>query len=180
MPDVSVRPAVADDAPALARIQAAVWAHVHRADLPPEVLASVGSPDAVAQWRSAAAEPPSGRHRVLTATDDGRVVGFAAVAPSSDADTVPSLDSELVALVVDPPAQGAGHGSRLVNAVADVSREDGVHHLHAWLADTEGDLRRFLEGAGWGPDGAARELDLVGDGQLLVGQTRLRTALVDL
>jgi GNAT superfamily N-acetyltransferase len=179
MADVGVRPARTGDADDLARIQAAVWTCVYGDGLPGEVLSAAGSPDAVAQWRAAAGHPPSPRHHVLTATDGDRVVGFAALTPAGDPDTVPALDGELIALHVDPPAQGAGHGSRLVNAVADVAREDGVRHLHAWLADAEVALREFLVASGWAYDGATRELDLTGDGRVLVGQARLRTALVE-
>ncbi|MEO7981917.1 MAG: GNAT family N-acetyltransferase, partial [Sporichthyaceae bacterium] len=177
--DASVRPATDDDAPALARIQAAVWARVHADRLPAEVLEVVGSEGAAAQWRSAVTEPPSPRHRVLTALAGERVVGFAALAPASDPDTIPSLDGELLVLCVDPSDTGAGHGSRLVNAVADLARIDGVRHLHSWLADDEADLRAFLVGSGWAADGATRSLDLLGDDAVLVQQSRLRTALVD-
>lgn len=176
----SVRPASPTDADELARIQAAVWAGVHGGALPAELLAAVGSTEAADRWRVAIADPPSERHRVLTAAEADRVMGFAAFAPASDPDTVASLDGELLALCVDPDEGGQGHGSRLVNAVADVAREDGVHHLHAWLAAAETDLRRFLVGSGWEEDGAVRSLDLRGDGAVVLEQTRLRTALVAL
>lgn len=179
MADASVRPAVADDAPELARIQAAVWSAVHPG-LPDDVLAAVGSVEAAEQWRRSASAPPTPRHRVLTALAGETVVGFAALAPASDPDTIPALDGELLALCVDPTATSAGHGSRLVNAVADLARIDGSHHLHAWLADAETGLRDFLVGAGWAADGARRSLDLRGDGAVLLDQTRLRTALVQL
>lgn len=180
MADASVRPATPDDAADLARIQAAVWAEVHGADLPADVIETVGSPAAAAQWRDAAAAPPSPRHRVLTALAGEQVVGFAALAPAGDPDTIPALDAELLALCVDPGATGAGHGSRLVNAVADVAREAGFHHLHAWLSPAEARLRAFLVAAGWDDDGAVRSLDLRGDGEVLLDQARLRTALVEL
>jgi GNAT superfamily N-acetyltransferase len=177
MADASVRAAVAEDAPDLARIQSAVWAAVHP-DLPADVLAAVRSDAAVEQWRRSANSAPSPRHRVLTALAGERVVGFAALAPASDPDSVPALDGELLALCVDPASTGAGHGSRLVNAVADLARADGVHHLHAWLAGAEKDLRDFLVGSGWSSDGARRSLDLRGDGVVVLDQTRLRTTLV--
>lgn len=179
MADASVRPADVADAGEIARVQAAVWARVHGDRLPPDVLAAVGSPEAAEQWRTAAADPPSSRHRVLVALSGHRVVGFAALSPAYDPDTVPQLDDELLALCVDPAESGQGHGSRLVNAVADVARDEGVHHLHAWLAAAETDLRAFLESAGWAADGATRSLDLTGDGSVLVEQLRLRTALVE-
>ncbi len=180
MADVGVRLAIPTDAGELARIQAEVWAEVHAGALPADLLEAVGSTEAADRWRVAIAEPPSPRHRVLAALVGDRVVGFAALAPASDPDTVPKLDAELLALCVDPAETRQGSGSRLVNASADIARGDGFHHLHAWLAAAESDLRAFLAEAGWEEDGATRSLDLRGDGEVVIEQTRLRTALVDL
>ena len=90
------------------------------------------------------------------------------------------MDGELLALCVDPAETRQGSGSRLVNASADIARGDGFHHLHAWLAAAESVLRAFLTEAGWEEDGATRSLDLRGDGEVVIEQARLRTALVDL
>lgn len=180
MADVSVRPAAPADAAGITRIQATVWAELHAGTVPVDVLAAVGSTEAADSWRAAIDEPPSERHRVLAAVEQERLVGFAALAPAADPDLIPSLDGELIALCVDPAARTSGHGSRLLNAAADLARLDGVHHLHAWLAPAESGLAGFLAGAGWGPDGAVRSLDLRGDGSVLVEQSRHRTALVDL
>ena len=179
MADVSVRPATPGAAEELARIQGVVWAGVHGDALPADLLEAVGSAEAADRWRSAITSPPSPRHRVLTALDGDRLVGFAALAPASDPDTDPATDGELLTLCVDPAESGSGHGSRLVNAVADIGRGDGYQHLHTWLAADETDLRAFLVGAGWDDDGATRSLDLRGDGDVVIEQARLRTALGD-
>ena len=179
MADASVRPATPAAAEELARIQGAVWAGVHGDALPDDLLEAVGSAEAADRWRSAITEPPSPRHRVLTALDGDRLVGFAALAPASDPDTDPARDGELLTLCVDPAESRSGHGSRLVNAVADIGRGDGYAHLHVWLATAETDLRAFLVGAGWDDDGATRTLDLRGDGDVVIEQARLRTALMD-
>jgi hypothetical protein len=47
-----------------------------------------------------------------------------------------------------------------------------------WLQAADDGLRSFLTEAGWGPDGAHRTLDLLGDGSTTVRQVRLHTALV--
>src|SRR6478609_1901937 len=116
MADASVRPATAADSPELARIQAAVWAEVHGAGPLDDLVDAIASEPAVQQWRDAATSPPSSRHRVLTA-------------PAVDPDLDPAVDAELLELRVDPSATRAGHGSRLVNAVADLARDDGFHRL---------------------------------------------------
>ena len=177
MADASVRRGVSGDAPGIARVQGAVWAHVYAGVLPADLLADVAGEAGADTWRQAATAPPSDRHRLLVALDGNRVVGVAAFAPAADPDLVPPLDAELHAFCVDPDEEGHGHGSRLLNAGADVMREAGFSHLHAWLGEPERGLWTFLEGAGWAPDGATRALDLRGDGQVVVEQVRLRTSL---
>ena len=179
MADASVRPTKAEDSGEIARIQATVWAAVHHDTLPAELLAEVGSGEAAEQWRLAATAPADPRQRVLTALSDEQVVGFVAVAPAEDPDLDPAHDGELVALCVDPSARGAGHGSRRVNAAAATATEQGMNSLHVWVSPAEADLRVFLAGAGWRPDGARRDLDLRGDGDVVLAQTRLHVSLLE-
>lgn len=177
MPDASVRPATPADAAAIASVQAAVWSQVYAGLLPPETLAAAGSADARATWEQAIGTPPSPRHRVLVALAGDEVVGFAAVSPATDPDLDPDADAELHAVCVAPDRAGQGHGSRLVNATADVMRGLAVAHLHVWLSDREAGLRTFLETGGWADEGARRRLDLRGDEEVVVDQVRLGTSL---
>jgi hypothetical protein len=48
-----------------------------------------------------------------------------------------------------------------------------------WLPASADELRAFLTGAGWAPDGAHRTLDLTGDGSVTVKQVRLHTSLAE-
>lgn len=176
MADASVRPASPGDAPAIAAVQGAVWSQVYAGVLPAEVLAGAAGPDALAAWERAVALPPSSRHAVLVADAGGEVVGFAAVAPSED---LSPGEVELQALCVAPDRAGAGHGSRLVNAVADVLSGLGVTVVRVWVSPYEQVLRRFLEKAGWAEDGARRQLDLHGDGSVVVDQVRLAVSIAE-
>lgn len=178
--DVSVRPAGVEDAEPIAGIQAAAWRTAYTELLPRELLDALDSAEAVEQWRASVAAPPSPHHRVLVALAGGTPVGFAAVAPSEDADAEEEADAELTALCVAPGHTGQGHGSRLVNAAVDHLRGGGFRRVRVWLSThgrTDDDVRRFLAGAGWEPDGAQRSLDLYGDGTLVVAQQRLSATL---
>ena len=176
MADASVRAASAADAPSVATVQAAAWAQTFAGALPPEVIDLLRGPDAVEQWRRAAAEPPSGRHRLLVAETGGEVIGFAALGPASDSDLDPGTAAELLAIGVLPGRTGEGHGSRLVNAGVDHLRGDGFVTAYVWLTGAD-PLRPFLESAGWAADGARRSLDLHGDGEVLVDQLRMHTSI---
>jgi GNAT superfamily N-acetyltransferase len=130
----------------------------------PAALVTAADPRAYADaWQAALRRAPSARHRVLVAVERGAVVGFAALAPSGDADADPVADAELVALHVEPGATGRGHGSRLLTAAVDTARADGSTTLRTWVLVGDDPLRAFLAGAGWEPDGAHRGLDLAGD-----------------
>jgi len=177
--DVSVRLAEAADAPAIAHAQADAWRDSYADILPADVIEGLGSAETQEQWRHAVTSPPTPRHRVLVALAGAAVVGFAAFGPSEDPDLDDETDADIAALSVAPGATRAGHGSRLVNATVDHLRADGFRTAHVWLAVGGGDdrLHAFLAGAGWAPDGATRELDLHGDGRLVVPQIRLRAAI---
>jgi GNAT superfamily N-acetyltransferase len=174
---VSVRAARPEDAPEVARVQAAAWRSAYGDVLPLELLTAVSGPDSMATWQAAIEHPPSRRHRLLVALEGTAVAGFASVVPASDADLDPGEDLEIQALYVLSEHAGHGHGSRLVNAIGDFAAEASVGLVTAWVSEQEAGLERLLTGAGWAADGAARRLDWRGDGQVLIRQVRLVTRI---
>ena len=116
---------------------------------------------------------------MLVALERNRVVGFALTSPAADPDCDPVAEGEILELTVDPAHTRHGHGSRLVQACAETLKADRFSHGLIWLASTDDARRAFLSEAGWGPDGAHRELDLHGDGSVRVKQVRLHTDLAD-
>jgi GNAT superfamily N-acetyltransferase len=177
--DVSARVAWAEDAPAIAAVQVRAWRASYADLLPAEVLASL-DPDELAEgWRQSLGRPADARNRVLVALERNTVTGFVLTGPASDPDCDPIETGELVDLTVDPHQRGAGHGSRLLQAAADTLVADRFHRAVTWLAAGDDALRSFLTGAGWGPDGAHRTLDLLGDGSTTLKQVRLHTSFAD-
>jgi GNAT superfamily N-acetyltransferase len=158
--EVAVRAARPRDAPVLAAVQVRAWPWL---SLPPAEVAE--------RWREGISNPPSGRHRVVVATSGERVVGFAAFGPALDEDRDPASIAEIYLLLVDPAARRAGHGSRLLAAVVDRLRAEGVTGAVAWV---EPEAAGFAEAAGWGPDGSRREVTIETGP---VGQVRLHTDL---
>jgi GNAT superfamily N-acetyltransferase len=175
--DVSVRAARVDDAGDVASVQAATWRSSYAGVLPDDVLSAVTPQSLAPQWDGAIRTSPSPRHRVLVACEGRRVVGFASVAPGADPDADPTDDADLLELAVDPGHRGAGHGSRLLAAAVDVLRDAGFATARHWVNADDDEAREFLVSAGWAPDGATRELDLRGDGAVVVRQVRLHTGI---
>lgn len=173
--DFSVRTAGVPDAEAIGRVQSAAWTERFAGAVPPRVLAAF-APDALADaWRDSMraaralqeeggpAAPTTGgtapRGQVLVACAGTEVVGFAALGPCTDPDAS-DADAELLVIAVHPGARRGGHGSRLLNAVADVAREGGYDALACWVVDVPAaaaDAGAFLQSAGFARDGAHRD-----------------------
>jgi GNAT superfamily N-acetyltransferase len=176
--EASVRPASPADATEIARIQVVTWRTAYRAVLPAAVLDEWDADAATAAWRAAVVAPPTPAHRVLVAEESGTQVGFAAYGPAELATgEQPSADgptSEVSALLVEPRWGRRGHGSRLLAAVADVARTDGVRRLQIWLPEADEVTAAFLAGAGWAQDGWVRTLDT---GTTTIREVRWHTLL---
>lgn len=175
-PDVSVRVAWADDAPAIAQVQVQAWREMYADLVPPDALPA-GAEQTVDHWRASLARPADARQRVLVALERNRVVGFALTSPATDPDCDPVADGEVSELTLDPAERGRGHGSRLLQAAADTLRSDRFTRAVTWTMAGDDALRSFLTGAGWAADGAHRSLDLDGAGDTTVNQVRLHCSL---
>jgi GNAT superfamily N-acetyltransferase len=179
MADVSVRPARPEDAAEIARIQVDTWRTAYADILPGPVLAELSSAEATTVWEAAIATPPTPRHRVLVAQEQHRPVGFAALGPADDLeaeDPDPDTTVALAPILVEPRWGRRGHGSRLLAAVVEHARADGMSRAVAWIPEGDTRTRAFLISAGWAPDGLARALD-TGAGEFR--EIRLQTSLAE-
>jgi GNAT superfamily N-acetyltransferase len=167
--------------------------------LPPHILDRLDEDWITRRWREAIAEPPSPAHRVLVAVEQvdssesgsdaglesSYVVGFAASGPADDSALAPDEDhtildkafeatAAITDVLVEPRWGRRGHGSRLLAASVDLWRTDGFTTALAWTFADDRVTRRFLEVAGWAPDGVGRSLDV---DDMLVPQIRWHTSL---
>lgn len=174
MPEASfVRLALPRDVHAVAAIQSRAWNADYAELLPAVVLARVESA-AAAQWAAAVLRPPTSAHHLLVATSGDTVAAFAATVPADPEDGGPTGVGALELLAVDPDHRRAGHGSRLLAAVADTLRADRFSRAVCWIAEADTAQTAFLTGAGWALDGARRELDM---GTETLVEQRLSTEL---
>jgi GNAT superfamily N-acetyltransferase len=181
-----VRAARPDEAGGIARIQVTTWRVAYRRLLPAGVLDGLDEAWMTQRWLAAIEAPPSPRHRVLIAIEQGaqdHLVGFAASGPADEQAAAPDepdppgeKTAAITDLLVEPRWSRRGHGSRLLAASVQHWRDDGVRTAVAWVFEGDPATRTFLTAAGWEPDGATRALDV---DDLLVPQLRLHTALSD-
>lgn len=178
--DVSVRVGWADDASGIAEVQVRAWHRAYGSLLPEEVLSAIDAGDFAALWHTSLNHPKDARNRVLVALERNTIRGFAITGPASDPDCDPVADGEVSEFTIDPEHTRKGHGSRLIQACADTLRADRFTRAVLWLNSTDDILRGFLTEAGWGTDGAHRELVMDGEDPVTVKQVRLHTDLSEI
>jgi GNAT superfamily N-acetyltransferase len=139
-----VRPALPDDARAIAEVHVRAWREGYRGLLPPELLEALSVDQRERDW---SARLGSGAGATLVARRDELVTGF-----------VTLIGREIAALYVDPDRWRRGIGSALLRAALAAAGEGEVT---VWsLADNVAALR-FYERFGFVADGAERR-DRVG------------------
>jgi GNAT superfamily N-acetyltransferase len=146
-----IRRATVDDAPALARVQVRTWFHAYADYVDPDDLAAFPVGRQEPRWRELLAGPVT----TWVWDQDGAIAGFASIGPARDEDADPGT-CELYAIYVDPPAQGAGVGGKLLERAVTGMREAGYAEAVLWTFARNDHARAFYAGAGWrldrGPD----------------------------
>lgn len=174
--DVSARLAWPDDAPAMVRVQLAMWREQYAHLIPSAELDALDPEELAERWVTTLRTPKDARMRVLVALERADVRGFTLVHASYDPDCDQVADGEVGEFVIDPAHQRKGHGSRLLQAAIDTMSADKFTRATWWVTATDDALRRFVAESGWEPDGAHREL--AADTGATVKQVRLHTSLV--
>jgi ribosomal protein S18 acetylase RimI-like enzyme len=151
-----IRPATLEDAEAIARVHIRSWQAAYTHLFSAEELGGLSVP-ARARWWAGAIERG---WRVLVATRDAAIVGFASCGESSDDDA--SGLGELMTIYVDPDAWGRGVGQRLISEIESSLREEGFDEALLWVAEDNPRTRHFYEAAGWKADGTQRPVEFLG------------------
>lgn len=167
-----VRPARVEDAAAIAAIQRAVWVEDYR-PLMREAIDFPSVADLTQMWGEAIRHAPSQRARVLVATANDVVVGFASITP------VDEKVDEIESLHVSRDHRRAGHATRLLTAIADTATSLKVTTLSTWALEGDHPWTGLLHASGFGLVKDQRTLDLRGDGSLVLSQHRWQTLLTE-
>jgi RimJ/RimL family protein N-acetyltransferase len=153
-----VRPAVPDDAPAIAEVRMSSWEATYGPYLPPDVWGGVDTNADAARFR---ARLEAGVRYALVAEVDGAVRAFAFYGPCRD-DDLPGA-GEVMAIYAHPDYVSTGLGRAVLAAAIDAL---DVRPVVLWVLENNARARRFYEIAGFRTDGARKQAELLGGVQL--------------
>lgn len=158
---LAVRDAAAADADAICDVHVAAWRTAYRGIFPDAVLdAARFEREQRARWR-AWKLPAESEVEVLT--DDGRVVGFAALGPEREPDDPLGMRrGEVYAFYVHPDLWGSGAAEVLMTAAEQRLAARGFTQAVLWVLADHPRARAFYERCGWRWTGEAGWFDQVG------------------
>lgn len=148
---IALRPAVPDDALAVAGVHVRSWQVGYRGLLPDDELDSLRPEDRAARYRFDGA---SGEPATTVATDGERIAGFVTVVAGSDGRA--RAVGRVMALYVDPGSWGAGIGGALIATARRQLLDAGCTDAELWVLDGNERAERFYRSDGWAPDGRVR------------------------
>ncbi|WP_307864764.1 GNAT family N-acetyltransferase [Allobranchiibius sp. CTAmp26] len=150
---IQVRPAVEQDAPAMARVHVDSWRQTYRGLMADTVL---DDPDLLDQrgkfWAAVLTDPRYSMQRVAVAEHESELVGIAMAGPSRE----PDVDwlEQLFVLYTYAAIHGRGAGAALLDAVVEPTSVVGL-----WVADPNPRAQAFYRKHGFLPDGACSAED---------------------
>lgn len=153
---VLLRPALPDDALAVAGVHVRSWQVGYRGLLADDYLDGLRAEERARRYRFDDPDPRS--PRTLVAVEGDEIVGFASTAPAPDLDGV----GELVALYVDPSAWRRGVGRALIEAARARLVERGYGACVLWLLAGNAAGEAFYRADGWLPEGTRRVTEVWG------------------
>lgn len=142
----AIRPARAEDADALAALEARGWRAAYAGYVDPGELDRV-IPERPRRWRERFAGGGEGTTTLVLAGPGNQVEGFAVVGPTRDED-LPTDTGELHSIYVEPELTGHGRGAELL-AAAEAELARAFDEATLWVLEPNEGARRFYERHGW-------------------------------
>jgi ribosomal protein S18 acetylase RimI-like enzyme len=165
---VTVRPATASDADAIALVQVETWRAAYAGLLPDDIVAGFDVEARQRMWKEAFARPwPDSA--VFVAESGGAVLGFISLGACEGEEGV----GELFAIYVSPAHWSTGAGRALIEAGEASMRASGFTEARLWVLEGNERAERFYRAAGWEADG--RKVDTFQGAE--VPEIRYRKAL---
>jgi GNAT superfamily N-acetyltransferase len=153
---MKLRPAVREDAMAVAHVHVRAWQVAYRGLMPADYLAGLRPEERAQRYDFATLAPAldATRPRTLVAIEADTILGFATVSAARDEDVTGR--GELCALYVEPDCWGRGIGMALAAAARGDLQHLGFDGALLWVVAGNSRAEQFYRADGWTCDGTRR------------------------
>jgi ribosomal protein S18 acetylase RimI-like enzyme len=155
-PDMNIRPATVDDAPALARVHVDSWCAAYGELVPESFLQGFRYQGREERFRESLAE---GAEETYVVQSDQEIVGFLTLGPARDPDLDVRRIGEIWGIYVSPDFWRRGIGKELAEEAERILKSRGYEHAVLWVLEGNQRARRFYEAMGFSLDGEFKNID---------------------
>lgn len=142
---MDIRPAVLNDAEAIAKMHVLSWQKAYLDILTSDYLAQLSTEERSAMWAKSISQK---NLQISVAEIDEMVAGFIAIGPSRDDDCTPS-DKELWAIYVAPQYWSMGVGRNLWLHAEETLQTIATGNIYLWVFSQNERARGFYESVGF-------------------------------
>ena len=154
---MTIRRALPDDAPALARLHVDAWRVAYRGLVPDSRLDGLDYDRRAVRFREQVEEAPD---QTYVIEQEGQLLGFLTLGACRDPDVDPQITGEIWGIYLAPQYWRRGAGTLLCRYAEQVLALRGYSELKLWVLAGNSSARRFYEAMGFAADGASKTLDL--------------------
>ena len=140
-----IRPAVLNDAEAIAKVHVLSWQKAYLDILAPDYLAQLSIEERSAMWAKSISQKYL---QISVAEIDEMVAGFISIGPSRDDDCTPA-DKELWAIYVAPQYWSMGVGRNLWLQAEETLKIIATENIYLWVFSQNERARGFYEAVGF-------------------------------
>jgi len=144
-----IRDARIGDEDEIARVHVAAWRAAYRGTMPDEFLDALDEESRAKRWREWI-ENSRTKRRLVVATANGSIVGFAGIGPAREE---AGNRGELYMINLAPTAWGRGIGSALLEQCVSALAAVGHREAILWVVRQNARARRFYQREGWTQEG---------------------------
>ena len=141
----SIRPAVVEDAAAIAEVHVESWRTTYKGIFPQSLLDQLSVSDRTRYWNETLAKPPVPFVTLVACDDAGRVAGF--VCGGAERTGQLGCDGELQAMYLLEGVQRQGLGTLLIRRFVQELRSVGLNSMAVWVL-ARNPSRKFYEALG--------------------------------
>ncbi|WP_186327525.1 GNAT family N-acetyltransferase [Paenibacillus sp. Y412MC10] len=162
---MSIRQAVYDDYPVLAKVHVESWKTSYRGMIADAYLDQLTVESRMERWKQLLSRGDKDLWTFVSEDEAGRVSGFIQGGKCREEEA--GYDAEIYALYLLQEHQGSGHGRLLVNTLIQAFRENGFGSMYVWVLK-DNPARQFYIKMGGSPV-SEKTLDIAGQAVLETG-----------
>jgi GNAT superfamily N-acetyltransferase len=141
----TIRPAMVEDAPAIAQVHVDSWRTTYKGIFPESLLDGLSVSDRARSWNEILTRPPARLVTLVACDGAGKVVGF--VCGGAERTGQLGCDGELHAMYLLEGVQRRGLGALMIRRFARDLRSTGFNSMAVWVL-ARNPSRRFYEALG--------------------------------